>query len=209
MTPDALRWPVVFTGNTAVYFAPTDEFGSAYLGGPLEQEFDGIEFGTEPLHRVFTFSPAGMTQPGSNNLQARMSLYFGLRYPACQLSYDVKVTDGVNAQYINDWETKTQITAMTPVTSEPNWPYRNYPALLPYVRMKEIERVPMTPEQFAEQHIQQGLPELTAAEICVVVPAISVFGVSMWGPAGDDAGTQIVFLYGYKTHEVRAYTSAA
>lgn len=209
MTPDELRWPVVFTGTTTVYFEPTDGLGSAYFGGPLDQEFRGSSFGTEPLHRVFTFSPAGMPQPEGNNLQARMSLFYGMRYRGCELQYDVPVADGINAQYIKDWESETVVTGMEPNESDASWPYRAYPALLPYVRMKEANRVAMEPEVFAESHVQQGLSDLTKNEMCIVVPAVSAFGMSMWGPAGDDAGMQLVFRYGYRTKEVRAFASAA
>lgn len=209
MNPDPFLWPVVFTGSTAVYFEPTTHLGSAYFGGPLEQEFDGLSFGPEPLHRIFTFSPAGMPQPKGNNLQGRMSLFFGMRYQSCQLVYDVEVAGAVNAQVINDWDRKTSVTAMRPTASNPNWPYQSYPVLLPYVRMKERERTEMAPEEFAEQHIQGGLPELTAADMCIVVPPVSAFGVSMWGPTGDDAGSQIVFRYGYRTNEIRACYSQA
>jgi hypothetical protein len=209
MTPDSLRWPVVFTQNTAVYFEPTHEFGSAYLGGPLDQTFTGVSFGTAPLHRIFTFSPTGMPQPKGHNLQGRMSLFYGMRYPGCEMSYDVGVTQGVNAQYIKDFERTTAVSGFHPSRSDETWPYENYPALLPYARMKEVRRVSMEPEAFAESHIHQGLPTLTNTELCVVVPSISSFGVSMWGPAGDDAGQQVIFCYGYGTNEVRVSASAA
>jgi len=209
MTSDNLRWPAVFTGNTAIYFEPTVEFGSAYLGGPLDQEFTGVPFGSEPLHRIFTFSPAGLPQPKGHNLQGRISLFFGMRYPGCQLSYEVPVSRGVNAQYVKDFERTTVLTGIHPVRPDPAWPYKNYPVLLPYARMKEVRRVSMEPETFAESHIHQGLPELTNAELCVVVPAISSLGISMWGPSGDDSGQQVIFRYGYGTNDLGAFASAA
>lgn len=208
MTPDSLRWPVIFTENTAIYFEPTTEFGSAYLGGPLDQEFTGASFSSEPLHRVFTFSLAGLPQPKSHNLQGRMSLFYGVQYPGCRMSYEVKVVQGMNAQYIKDFEKTTELTSFHPEKSDPSWPYKNYPALLPYARMKEARRAPMQPEEFAESHINQGLPELTSNELCIVVPAISCFGVSMWGPCGDETGQQIVFRYGYGTNELRVFAIA-
>jgi hypothetical protein len=73
---------------------------------------------------------------------------------------------------------------MQPEHSDPAWPYNDYPALLPYARMKEARRLPMEPEAFAETHIHHGIPELTNAELCVVVPPISNVWSFHVGPIG-------------------------
>ncbi|MDM5065600.1 hypothetical protein OB934_22875 [Aeromonas salmonicida] len=205
MTPDDLKWPAVYTDGVVVHYSPTEDFSSAYVGGPLEQAFSGVAFGPEPLHRIFTFSPAGLPQPTGHNLQGRMSLFYGMRFSGCELRYRVAVFAGVGAQYIQDYAEATQVMEMTPTVSSEDWPYTGYPLLLPYVPLREASRVAMEPEAFAESYTWQGLEELSHDELVVVVPAIARLGVSMWGRSGDDEAVQLVFRYSYASQEIHAF----
>jgi hypothetical protein len=209
MTPDSLSWPVVFSSGTVLHFGPTEGFGSAYFGGPLDQTFDGQAFGPEPLHRVFTFSPAGLPQPKGNNLQGQLSLFYGLRYDGCELRYTVPVMDGVNAQFLGDHSKPVSVDFMSPDESSPDWPYLGYPSLLPYVPLQVVSRTEMRPHEFAEQYTWQGLEGFDGDELVVVVPAIARLGVSMWGRSGDDEAVQIVFRYSYRTHQVDVASQCA
>jgi hypothetical protein len=204
MTPDALSWPVVYAGGKVLRFAPADDFGGAYFGGPLEQSFAGQSFGPEPLHRVFTFSPAGLPQPAGHNLQGRLSLFYGLRFSGCDLRYKVPVMDGVNAQYVQDYSQAVSVEHISPAESSSDWPYTGYPLLLPYIPLKEQSRTEVGPEDFSEHYTWQGLEGFTGDELVVVVPAIARLGVSMWGRSGDDEAVQIIFRYSYRTRLVHA-----
>ena len=155
MTPDAISWPVVYAGGKVLRYAPADDFGGAYFGGPLEQSFSGQPFGPEPLHRVFTFSPAGLPQPSGHYLQGRLSLFYGLRFSGCDLRYKVSVMDGVNAQYVQDYSQSVSVEHISPAESSSDWPYTGYPLLLPYIPLKEQSRTDVGPEEFSEQYTWQ------------------------------------------------------
>ena len=204
MTPDDLSWPVVFSGDQVVRFAPADDFGSAYFGGPLEQTFSGQTFGPEPLHRVFTFGPGGLPQPRGHNLQGRLSFFYGMRYSGCELRYKVPVLEGVNAQFVQDYSQSVEVDQISPSESSADWPYIGYPALLPYVPLQEVSRTSITPDEFANEYTWQGLEGFSGDELVVVVPAIARLGVSMWGRSGDDEAVQIVFRYSYRDRVIHA-----
>ena len=185
-----------------IHFAPANDFGSAYFGGPLQQSFSGARFGPEPLHRIFTFSPGGLPQPNGHNLQGQMSLFYGMRFSGCVLRYRVSIKRGVNAQYVEDYLHSTEIESILPAESSVDWPYTGYPSLLPYVPLEEIQRSSIEPQAFAERYTWQGLEDLTDNELVVVVPAIASFGVSMWGRSGDQEAVQLVFRYSYETQKL-------
>jgi len=199
-SPDRIRWPVIFSAGIKIEFAPTDVFGPAYFGGPLEQKFSGQQFGPEPLHRLFTFSAAALPQPKGNYLQGRMGVFFGLRYDGCELQYRVPVLKAVNAQYI-ETASPIDVRRVSPNRSSDEWPYANYPRMLPYVQMKEVSRTPMQAEELVSTHTWQGIGAITEDDLVVVVPAVAALGVSLWGRCGDDAAVQVVVRYGYSTHD--------
>lgn len=203
-SPDDLRWPALFSGGTVVHFEPAEDLGEAYFGGPLEQAFDGEPFGPAPLHRIFTFSPAGVPQPAGHNLQGFLSLFYGMRFSGCELRYSVATTSGVNAQYIRDSAARTRVTSISPAQSCDDWPYADYPRLLPYVPLREASRHSIESGRFAELYTWQGLEDFSADELVVVVPAVARLGVSMWGRSGDQEAAILVFRYRYLTHEVHA-----
>jgi hypothetical protein len=199
LAPDKIHWPVIFSAGTKIEFAPANVFGPAYFGGPLEQKFSGQQFGPEPLHRLFTFSAAALPQPKGNYLQGRMGVFFGLRYDGCELQYRVPVLEAVNAQYIQS-TSPIDVRRVSPNRSSDEWPYADYPRLLPYVQMKEVSRTPMQAQEFASTHTWQGVEAISEDDLVVIVPAVATLGVSLWGRSGDEEAVQVVFRYSYSTH---------
>lgn len=206
---DQLKWPVVFTGRTLVRYQPCDGRGSASVGGPLQQKFTGRRFGPEPLHRIFTFSVGVLPQPDGHKLQGRMALFYGLRYDGCELRYRVPVLEGVNGQFNMEASRAVEVLDIAPNKSSPDWPYQDYPRLLPYVHLEEASRTPIEPEEFAATFTWQGIEGISSNDLVVIVPAIASLGVSMWGFGGDDAAVQIVYRYSYATHEASVGTQCA
>ena len=205
MTPDDIRWPVLYSGGFAIHFEPDEHFG-AYFGGPLEQLFRGKTFGPEPLHRILTFVPGIYPQPPGHYLQGLMGLFFGMRYDGCCLRYRLPVLDGVNAQYIESNTKPIEVLEMSPTESHPSWPYVDYPRLLPYIPLREASRTELSVEDFAQSFTWQGLEHADQYSLVVVVPSIPRLGVSLWGRGGDDENVLIVFEYNYATREVVAST---
>lgn len=204
MTPDDIQWPALYTAGTAIFFGPSDNFGQAYFGGPLEHRFTGIAFGPASLHRIFTFSPAYLPQPAGHKLQGNLSLFYGMRFGGCTLRYKVPVMGGVGAQYIGGTKDETEILEIDPVESSNDWPYHGYPEFLPYVPLSESNRVNMPLVQFLEELTWQGLEDPSEDDMIIVVPACPRLGVSIWGRMGDEEAVQLVFRYNYRTFEVTA-----
>jgi len=94
---------------------------------------------------------------------------------------------------------------MNPIESSVDWPYFNYPPLLPYVPLREVSQSAIGLSQFADQYTWQGIDNPEEQELIAIIPAMSKHGVSMWGPAGDDESVQIIFRYNYQTHLVTTY----
>lgn len=205
MTQDEIKWPVVYSCGMVVEYEPADDFGTAYFGGPLEQTFSGTDFGPEPLHRIFTFSPGKLPQPKGHYLQGALSLFYGMRYDGCNLRYRIPVKAGVKAQYIEDYNTVTEIISISPSESNQDWPYLGYPQLLPYIPLKQRSQISIAPEEFSNRFTWQGLDDISENDLIIIIPAISRLGVSMWGRMGDSEAVQLVFRYNYVTHEVQAY----
>lgn len=202
MTPDDIRWPVVYCSGYAVFFERnTASIGSDYFGGPLKQKFVGRRFGTEPLHRILTVSMAKLPQPKGHYLQGSFALFYGMRYDGCTIRYRIPVGKGVGAQYIEDTKHQVELLQIEPNESSVDWPYEDYPRLLPYIPLKEAHRTPMAAEEFEEQFTWQGL-DLSQNELAVVVPTCPALGMSMWGPWGDAEAVQLVFRYDFLTREV-------
>lgn len=202
---DQILWPVIFSGGTKIEFAPSVCFESAYFGGPLQQKFTGKTFGAEPLHRVFTFSPGTLPQPNGHHLQGRLGVFFGMRYNGCELEYKVPVLRGVNAQYIEE-TTPLTVVNMSPLSSNEDWPYTDYPRLLPYVQLQEASRTSIEAREFAEKYTWQGIDDISETDLVVVVPAVAAAGASLWGRDGGDAAVQIIYRYSYTTHHATVST---
>jgi hypothetical protein len=91
LKPDDLNWPVVYSGGAAVFFGPTGGFGRAYFGGPLDQRFEPPPDGPAPLQRIFTFDVGELPKPEGRILEGNLSLFFGMQYNGCVLSYRMPV----------------------------------------------------------------------------------------------------------------------
>ena len=205
---DQLRWPIMFTGGMLVRYEPCQGSGVAYVGGPLEQRFVGRKFGDEPLHRVFSFTPGVLPQPSGHYLQGRLGFFYGLRYDGCHLRYLVPVQLGVNAQFVQESD-PIKVLTIQPKSSSSDWPYDDYPRLLPYVPLKEVSRKPIDAQTFAATYSWQGIDDLSENELVVVVPTMPNLGISLWGRRGEDAAVQIIFRFNYLTNEVSVITQCA
>ena len=199
------KWPVLFTGGVLVRYGPSEGLGSAYFGGPLDQEFDGQSFGPAPLHRILTVCPRGMPQSEGHNLSGQVPLFHGMQFEGCDLCYQLPVSHHENGQIVQARANPT-IKRMSPIESKATWPYANYPPVLPYVPLREESRTTIKPKEFAERYTWQGLGDFFGDELVVVVPVIPSLGVSLWGREGDLEDVQLVFRYHYSTNEVRAYS---
>jgi len=199
LTPGELRFPVVYSAGTLIAYGPSPDFGVAYVGGPREVEFTGVELGQAPLHRILTLSLVGLPLPEGHTLYGSLPLFYGMRYSGCRLRYRA----GAHGRRLLG-HGPLEILELSPATSSARWPYAGYPELLPYVPLAEVARQPISSRDFEEQYTWQGIPGLGHNSLAAVVPALSSIGVSMWGRTGDDEQVQLVFLFDPGTYEVTA-----
>ncbi len=202
MTPDDISWPVLHCCGETVFFEPSESFSNAYFGGPLERSFSGQSFGPHALHRVLTVSPYELAHPKGHKLQGKLPFFFGMRFDGQRIRYGIPTKTVVDSGHIDE-TAPVVIRSMVPTESSDDWPYEHYPELFPYHPLCESKRVNMSSSEFEESFTWQGL-ELASHEMAVVVPSNPYLGVSMWGRMGDEAGVIIVFVYNFKTQEVRA-----
>jgi hypothetical protein len=95
------------------------------------------------------------------------------------------------------------IESMHPTLITPDWPYPNYPSLLPRVPLKRGSSVAGSWQQFSRQ--AANLPDEPPAEIVILCPPPANIGHSMWGKLGDAEGVTIVFECSSLDRRVRAY----
>lgn len=130
------------------------------------------------------------------------SLFDEVRLPAIPLVFPFR-HDGGRIEYRVDANGGIEIERLQPEEAEPEWPYSNYPEIFPVKRFCCSEPIDIKREQF-ERMVPQGLWQEDPCEIVVVVPPSQEYGISMWGPEGDDEGVVCFFYINSKSGTVCA-----
>ena len=181
--------PLVFAfhADRLYTFERAPRHSPSVFGGP-PPEIIGRPFGPKPLHLIARL--AGWHIPALNqNFLFDLPLIYGMNYDGCSLGYRLD-------------HRKVELTAIEPAASSDDWPYPNYPLLLPYVplRLDDTPRVESY-DTFAARF--PNMPETPPAELIVAVPTPAALGVSLWAPSDPDNIT-IVFACDLKRHTVNA-----
>jgi hypothetical protein len=185
------REPLVFAfhNQTLYRFERADQRTASFFGGPLRVEFSGQPFGPKPLHLIACLSSLHIPALSKPFLTS-LPLIYGMHYGGCELSYRVMS------------HCKLEILRMTPTSSLEDWPYPNFPPLIPFVPL----RLHDTPRPASYDEFTDRFPDMPAepAELIVAVPPPATVGLSFWND-GDLDGVTIVFECDLKNKEVRAY----
>jgi hypothetical protein len=178
--------PVVFYDGTAYFFERSEKLTHTYFGGPLEASFTGINHGPLPLHRIITFGG------GQEFRQGNITCIYGICYSGCQMAYR-------ETSY-----NKFDLVDLDPTVSEPDFPYADYPRILPYIPLRVGREMKCTFEEFSTLSCQL-LSHLNPSSFIVLVPPSPVLGMSLWGHSGDGECVQMVFECNLSKRTVRAY----
>jgi hypothetical protein len=177
----SLKTPAIYH-RERVFFTDLIDAASArhWFGGHFD--LDVMPPGQHALHRIVTLDLTdprlGITAP--ENL-AQLPLVYGLRVEACAFTYVVPSPRQIRIKH--DWE----------MTATEDWPYPNYPDVLPRLGLRLREPVPSTLDSFGE-YTHQGLDFADPDEMIVIVPSIEDYGgVSLHGEHGS--GVQIIFYF--------------
>jgi hypothetical protein len=159
----------VYFNSTVISFERAETHSWSTFGGPTEANFSGIEHGPKPLHMIAQLSSEHLSGLGRSHVYD-LPLIYGMCYDGCELEYRV------------DIGSKVEIRKLSPRQSSDDWPYRNYPPLLPYVPLRIGSTRSSTYEEFAQAF--PNMPE-QPTELIVVVPAPATLGFSLWGRHGE------------------------
>jgi hypothetical protein len=187
------REPLLFAfhDGTVYTFERTDRHSASVFGGPLELKITGQPFGPKPLHHIACLRSWHLPVLGTRFVFS-LPLIFGMQFDGCELSYRL-----VNANEI-------EVLRIKPAESLEDWPYPNYPPLLPYVPL----RLDDTPQRESYDSFAQRFPNMPwpqPTELVVAVPPPATIGMSLWGP-GDGDDVTIVFECDLEKQQIRSYS---
>jgi len=163
--------------GTLFCFERAQEHSPSVFGGPIESKISGIGHGPKPLHLIAQLASTHMRaarpdMPGRDHL-FDLPLIYGMCYDGCNMEYSVDLYGNID------------LRKMSPTQSSDDWPYANFPLLLPFVPLKIGETRPCSYAEFARAF--PNMPEPQPTEMVVTVPPPATVGASLWGrAAGDD-----------------------
>ena len=167
-----------FHNDTIFVFERAYKSSASSFGGPLEAEIEGIAHGPKPLHMIARLGGMHIGALSSHYL-TDIPLIYGMCYDACEITY--KVVYGH----------KIEVLKLSPSESSDDWPYRNFPPLLPYLPLR-LSDVPRRENYATFAEAFPNMPGTQQAELVVAVPPPATLGVSLWG-GGDGDGVTLLF----------------
>lgn len=181
---------VVYHSGTVTPLVQSLRHSTSWFGGPLEREVTGENL-AKPLHHLATIHLSHFNAHGAPRSVWQLPLVHGLFYDSGLLRYDFKDSRSIS------------ITSGVLGEPTPNWPYRGYPELLPFIPMEAGMPVKESWEAFCER--APNLPGEQPSEMIVLIPPPAAIGFSMWGRSGDAEGVTLVFECDLKTQAVTTY----
>lgn len=182
----------MFCDGTVYSFERASELSPFTFGGPFEpsEQLSGVPTGPRPLHLVARLSLQNIPEIRGRRRLSDLPLIYGFNYDGCEIKY--RITPG-----------GIKIQKLWPAESSEDFPYANYPLLLPYVPLKLSEARRCTYPEFAEEILDMA--EEPPAELVVAVHPPATLGMSLWGPSGDAEGVVVVFECQLANGTVRAF----
>ena len=182
------REPLVFAfhDNKLYTFERTDQHSASVFGGPLQANLTGCPFGPKPLHLIAHLRSWHIPVLGERFV-FDLPLIYGMHYDGCEMSYRRTKAHEIEILHIK------------PASSADDWPYPNFPPLLPYIPLRLDDTPRLTNyDEFAQRFPNMPWPQ--PAELVVAVPPPATIGLSLWGN-GD--GVTIVFECDLDQQKVR------
>jgi hypothetical protein len=163
--------------DSAIFsFERAQTHSPSVFGGPIKAELSGIEHGPKPLHMIARLAHEALAPP-SKSLRLDIPLIYGMCYDGCDLRYRIG-------------DSGIELLKLSPTQSSEDWPYRNFPLLLPYVPLQVGNKRRCSYAEFAQAF--PNMPDQQQSELVVAIPPPATLGVSLWG-AGDDSNVTILF----------------
>jgi hypothetical protein len=195
MTTEELQFPAVYYSGAAFLLEPDTRFSWTFFGGPYEGTFKNLDADSQCLHHILTLHEGVVPALEGQRLGRGLSLFYGMQHDGCELTYRIR------------GPMLCEITKLEPPEGSGDFPYPNYPALLPYIPLRLRKSFDCTVKQFAK-FASQGL-DVDPKALVVIVPPLFVGGVSMWGKMGDAEGVQIIFECDLESQTIKASNQCA
>jgi hypothetical protein len=176
-----------YCDGTIFSFERMEMHSVSAFGGPMRAKPSGIDHGPKPLHLIARLSSDHLPVLGRHHIYD-LPLIYGMCYDGCNLDYRVDIGN------------KVELLKLSPTHSSDDWPYPNYPPLLPYVPLQIAEDRGASYAEFAEQF--DNMPEQQTTELVVAVPNPATLGISLWG---RPSAVTIVFECDLSDHMVYAF----
>jgi hypothetical protein len=160
-----------YCDGTIFSFERAQTHSGSVFGGPMEVELSGIEHGPMRLHMIVQLASGDVPALGRHGLHS-IPLIYGMCYSGCNIDYRV------------DRGRKVELLKLSPTQSSDDWPYRNFPLLLPYVPLQIGETRTDSYAEFAQAF--PNMPEPQPTELVVAVTPPATLGVSLWGRGGGE-----------------------
>jgi hypothetical protein len=181
---------LAFDGSATYSFCRAEKHSFSAFGGPMECTIGGKKPVPDQLHYVARLNHNDFPILGPPSYVFDLPLLYGLRYLNGNLTYRFE---------------NSEISVLeSPGTFAEDWPYRNYPKLLPYVPVAVAKRKKQSWRQFATEF--PNMKDEQPSDLVVIVPALMTIGVSLWGRSGDAEGVAMVFECNLKEQKVTTYS---
>jgi len=180
---------LAFDGKATYTFTRAEKHSFSVFGGPRDYKITGKRPLADNLHYIARLNHNDLPILGPPSYVFDVPLLYGLRYLNGNLAYRFEHSD-------------ISVLA-SPGTFDEDWPYRDYPTLLPYIPVAVTKRKKQTWRQFAAEF--PNMKDEQPSELVVIVPPPMTIGVSVWGREGDAEGVAMVFECNLKEKKVTTY----
>ena len=177
-----------FHDGIAFTFERAPKRTASAFGGPMADEVFGVACGPKPLHLIARLGCRHILALSRHYLSS-VPLIYGMCYDACEMKYRIHS------------DSKIELLELKPAQSSDDWPYRDYPPLLPYLPLQLRKQRRSSYDEFAAAF--PNMPEKQSADLTVAVPPPATLGMSLWG-GGDGDGVTIVFECDFENRTVRS-----
>jgi hypothetical protein len=184
------RLVLAFDGSITYSFVRAPGLCASVFGGPMEYNITAKRSPAPRLHHIARLSHNHLPILGPPRYVFSLPLLYGMCYSGWNLTYHFE-------------HSNITLADLHPKKPTDDWPYRDYPVMLPYVPLEVAKRKKASWSQFAAEF--PNMPENQPSELVVVVPPPGTIGVSLWGREGDGEGVALVFECDLEAKRVSTY----
>ncbi len=176
----------------------SDRHSGSTFGGPFSTPLYGEVPNVEYLHQVAVIYGTQRPDYVSRFLQ-NLPLLYGIRFSGCDLSYRL-VAGSIPHEGREIHYRGAEILELFPDQPDDDWPYPNFPSLLPYWPIERKCSRPCSWKEFAEETFD--VRESPPTQLIFAMSPPTNLGISLWGADGDLEGVEVIWEVDTETQHV-------